>query len=177
MRKINIRRSVAKSVLAVAEGKSEILLLEHLKSIYITRGCGIRLKISGGFGKGAKGVVDYAISIQNGIDYDLKFAMIDTDCDWNPAVEKRAKEHNLHLFCSTPCLERWLLDIPIQQTKNLSTSECKTHFKRQFGGDAHEAGIIAKSFPRDLLEAAGAKSEKLAELIALVSGIHPNMSC
>lgn len=168
MIKKNRPRKLAITILAVGEGKAEGNFLTHLKSIYITRNCGFTLKICEGMGKGAKGVIEHAISRKKDTQYDFVFAMIDTDTDWNAKTQKLAAAHGISVFCSDPCLERWLIDITYPTNKTLNSANSKREFKRRYKAEAHTNGLFPRIFPEQIIISSVDKVAKLKELVQLV---------
>jgi hypothetical protein len=80
-----------RTLLIVGEGYHEEAFLNHVKQLYAPRGCGLSVSIKNARGKGAKHVVDWAIRQAANTAYDSVAAMLDTDQDWSPAVEKQAR--------------------------------------------------------------------------------------
>lgn len=102
------RRHVARTVLLVGEGDSEVVLLRHLKALYVQRGSGVAVTIKNARGKGAAHVVDVAVRQSLNAAFDLKVALLDTDTDWNDktrAIARKAKQR-YRLLRLTPALRR-----------------------------------------------------------------------
>lgn len=98
-----------RTLLIVGEGYHEEAFLNHVKQAYVPRGCGLSVTIKNARGKGAKHVINWTIRQIANADYDNVAAMLDTDQDWNAAVEKQAKAKKIHVLPSEPCLEAVLL--------------------------------------------------------------------
>jgi hypothetical protein len=98
-------RKVARTVLVVGEGDSEVCFLQHLKSLYVHRGSGVVVTIKNARGKGAQHVVDFAIRQSRNAEYDVKVALLDVDTDWNDKTRKLAKSGKVLVLPSVPCLE------------------------------------------------------------------------
>jgi len=105
------RKPVLTTVLLVGEGKTEVVFLSHLKSLYIQRENGIKLTIKNARGKGPEYIVDFAIRQRNNAAYDRVAVLLDTDLVWSDAVKKRARKNRLTLLGSNPCVEGFLLEI------------------------------------------------------------------
>jgi len=159
-----IRRLATLALLAVGEGDAELLLLKHLKQLYLPRGCGTTLKVQGGLGKGGKGVLDYALRASAGFAYDRRIVLLDTDTDWNDEQRRRAKSEEIVVVESDPCLEAWLLTIH-GFASGSQTSNCKQEFSRRFGGPAHDPTIYERHFPKELLDSRRAVVLPLGELL------------
>jgi RloB-like protein len=164
-----VRRKLAViAALAVGEGKAEMLFLSHIKALYLPRGCGTTLKITGGLGKGGKGVLDYAISISANADYDKRIVLLDTDADWDDAQRARTKEYGFDVVESSPCLEAWLLAIHGEQ-RMLNSDECKRVFEKRFAMRAHDERVYETHFPKQLLDEKRAQADTLDHLLRLLS--------
>ena len=119
------------TVLLVCEGKTEKAFLQHLKSLYITRGSGVAVKIISAGGKGPEYIVDYAIKRSHRIASDRIRVLMDTDIPITAAVRSKAAQHNVQLVESSPCLEGLLLKIlnkRVPATSNQCKRSCAHHF-------------------------------------------------
>ncbi len=124
-------RSPRHTVLLVGEGKTEEAFLNHLKSLYIYRGCGVAVKILNAGGKGAKYIVDYALRRSRRFASDRLLVLLDTDVLIGSSVRKTAEQNNIQLVESHPCLEGLLLRILNKQvpaTSNLCKRSCRSYF-------------------------------------------------
>ncbi len=162
-----VRTLAEKSILAVGEGKAEMVLLNHVKQLYLPRGCGTTLKVKCGFGKGGKGVIDYAMSISAGADYTGRIVLLDTDDSWDDDQRDRAFQAGLAVVESTPCLEAWLLAVHGDQRER-SSKDCKREFERRFGMQAHDPKVYASQFGRECLEISRKKVQALQRLLTLL---------
>ena len=160
-------RVVVHTVLAVGEGKAECVLLEHIKALYVGRGAGFTVKVLGGYGKGGKGVLDYAIARSGGADYDVRFALLDTDASWDDTQRARARAQGIRVVESSPCLEAWLLEIHRFAGERDSAGH-KREFERRFGGQAHDRKTTARHFGLNTLNGARARVQPLDQLLALL---------
>lgn len=161
------RRLIVPAVLVVGEGKAELVLLRHVKALYVGRGGGMTVKVLGGYGKGGKGVIDYAVSRSRGADYDKCIALLDTDADWDDVQRARARAEDISVVESAPCLEAWLLEVHhIQGVRNSAAH--KAEFERQFRGPAHDLRVMERNFGRDVLQEARGRVGPLRELLELL---------
>lgn len=156
-----------RAVLAVGEGHAELAWLRHLKALYLPRGCGTTLKIQGGYGKGGKGVIDYAESVSNGADYAARIVILDTDVDWDDTQRRRARTLLFDVIESEPCIEAWLLSSH-GDARPRSSPECKRAFSRRFELPAHDERVYARFFPRETLDAARQRVSQLGRLLDLL---------
>ncbi|RZT93728.1 hypothetical protein [Rivibacter subsaxonicus] len=153
------------AAVAIGEGKGEYEFVCHTKSLYLPRACGTTLKVKQAFGKGGRGVLDYAIQVKKANDFDRCIAVLDTDTDWDDRQRKRARLADILVVESTPCLEAWLLQIHEVGGVRSSTGH-KEEFERRFGAPAHDAGVYGRHFPRAVLDAARHRVGPLRELLA-----------
>lgn len=102
-------RKAKRTILIVGEGRHEEAFLSHLKRLYIGRGCGLSVSIKNARGKGAKHVVDWTVRQIRNVSYDVVAVLLDTDQDWTPAVQTKAKRNKIAVLTSDPCFEALLL--------------------------------------------------------------------
>ena len=121
---VRTRRSVSHTVLLVGEGTTEQAFLKHVKSLYISRGCGVGVTIRNAHGKGPDHVVDYAIRQCRNADYERVLTLLDTDLVISAKAKKQAKRSKIRIVGSTPCIEGLLLKILSEHVPATST-ECK----------------------------------------------------
>lgn len=143
---------IKRSIIAVGEGKAEAVFLEHVKALYLPRGCGVSLKVKTALGKGGKGVLDYAERQCAGLDHDVRIVLLDTDVDWNDGQRRRARQLGFTVVESTPCLEAWLLAIHRDERPRRSAQH-KRQFESRFGQPAHQTEVYVRHFNRPVLEA------------------------
>jgi hypothetical protein len=155
------------AALAVGEGQAELTFLKHIKALYLPRACGTTLTIKGGFGKGGKGVLDYALSISANLEYDKIIVLLDTDTDWNDEQKSRAKKHDLRIVESNPCFEAWLLALHGEQ-RTLNSDQCKREFEKRFAMNAHDERVYLAHFPKSLLDEKRARVAALNSLLRLL---------
>ena len=103
---------------------TEQAFLRHIKSLYISRGCGVGVTIRNAHGKGPDHVVDYAIGQCRNAAYDRVVTLLDTDLLMSAAAHRRARSKKIHIIGSTPCIEGLLLKILDEYVPETST-ECK----------------------------------------------------
>lgn len=160
---MRVLRKAQTTILAVGEGKAELLLLGHLKQAFGARGSGTSITVRGGFGKGGKGVLDYAIRIANGVDYDDVVLLLDCDTDWDDAQRRRARSKRFTVVESKPCLESWLLAIHGDRRPR-NTAEAKAAFERRFKTPAHRM-LFATHFPHAHLQKSRGAVDTLDQLL------------
>lgn len=158
------RRVVRESLLVVCEGAAEVALVRHARDLYCCGGVGRSVKYRNVGGYGAENVVRVAAAVQRRREHDHVAAMFDTDTGWTPGVRKLAERERIILLKSTPCLEAEMLNIYGLPAAGTS-SEHKNRFYREFSGEAHEPGVIATHFTKELLDGARDQVELLECLL------------
>ncbi len=98
-----------RTLLIVGEGAVDEALLLYAKKLYVPRGCGLSVKIKNAGGKGASHVIDWTIRQMTNAAYDEVAVLLDTDVDWTPAVEKRARQKKIRVMKSIPSVDAVLL--------------------------------------------------------------------
>ena len=168
------RRTVLRTVLLVGEGYAEVAFIEHLKALYITRGCGIALTVKNARGKGALHVVEVAVRQSKNAAFDVKAALLDTDTGWNEATRNIARIAKVQVVPCVPCLEAMLLAMHGEVQEAQSTAVYKQAFEKRFGRPANDATLYAKYFSKEILEKARVQSQELEALLVLLT---PAASC
>lgn len=149
----------------VGEGLAEVALATHLRALYTRGNAGAEVTVRNARGKGARHVVDYAIRQRHANDYNEVCALLDADTDWNERTQSLARKGGIRVVLSDPCLECSLLRVVGVQPP-ATTHECKERFLAQFGGPAHQEGLIARSFQREHFDRARDGVEMIAALMA-----------
>ena len=98
-----------RTLLIVGEGRHEEAFLNHLKQLYVPRGCGLSVTIKNARGKGALHVVNWTARQIANADYDVVAVLLDTDVDWNDKTEKLARTKKIQVLKSEPCFEAMML--------------------------------------------------------------------
>lgn len=159
------RRHVARTVLLVGEGDSEVVLLRHLKALYVQRGSGVAVTIKNARGKGAAHVVDVAVRQSLNAAFDLKVALLDTDTDWNDKTGAIARKAKVQVVAADPCLEALLLTAHGYPVQGKTTARLKQEFSDRFGGAAFESKVYEKYFSKEFMEKARIGSLALDQLL------------
>jgi len=162
------RRHVARTVLLVGEGDSEVVFLRHLKAIYVKRGSGVAVTIKNARGKGAAHVVDVAVRQARNAAFDLKAVLLDTDTDWNEKTRATAKRAKVQVVAAEPCLEALLLAICDHAVEGKTTASLKQDFSRHFGASAFDPTVYERHFSPDSIEKARKRLTLLENLIGLL---------
>ena len=99
------------TILLVGEGTADWAFLKYIKSLYISRGCGVSAKVLNAHGKGPDRVVGYAIRQGQNAAYDRIVTLLDIDLEMSAAVRRGAKSKKIQIIGAAPCLEGLLLKI------------------------------------------------------------------
>tara|TARA_B100001105_G_scaffold143007_1_gene114642 strand:- start:2092 stop:2592 length:501 start_codon:yes stop_codon:yes gene_type:complete len=143
---------IKRSIIAIGEGEAEAVFLDHVKALYVPRGCGTSLRIKTALGKGGKGVLDYAERQCAGLAHDVRILLLDTDVDWHDQQRRRARQLGFLVVESTPCLEAWLLAIH-RDERPRSSAQHKRAFEARFHQAAHSPSVYVQHFAKPVLEA------------------------
>jgi hypothetical protein len=144
-------RKAQRTLLIVGEGHDEAAFLVHVKSLFITRGCGLSVTIKNAQGKGAKHVVEYTIGQKKNAAYDHVAALLDTDTDWTDTVRARAENNDIVVLKSEPCLEAVLLRVMGKKDQG-NSNKLKKQLRAALAGDASEKESYATRFTKAVLE-------------------------
>ncbi len=98
-----------RTLLIVGEGRHEEAFLNHLKKLYVPRGCGLSVTVKNARGKGALHVVNWTARQIANADFDVVAVLLDTDVDWNAKTEKLARTKKIQVIKSEPCFEAMML--------------------------------------------------------------------
>jgi hypothetical protein len=124
-------------VLAVGEGEAEGGLLRYSRML-MRENRDTNIIVRQAQGKGALGVIRYAIAQQATADFDLTLALLDTDANWNQNVAALARKHGIQVVPCDPCLEAVLCEVASGTRLQQSTQAHKTAFEKRFGWPAHD---------------------------------------
>jgi hypothetical protein len=155
-----------RTLLMVGEGYHDVAFLQHMKFIFVARGCGLAVQIKNAKGRGARHVIEKAIALSNNADYDDVAALFDTDQDWSKEVAALAERNNITTLTSDSCLEAMLLRALKLDCKG-NSNLLKKRLAKQLKGDAGESESYTRCFTRDVLEKT--KESTLLALIELLS--------
>jgi len=144
-------RPQKQTLLLVGEGYDEVAFLTYLKSELVNRDAGLEVKIKNAKGKGAKHVIEWTIRQAKQADYDKVAALLDTDTDWTPAVQKQAKAKKIIVLTSDPCFEAMLLRL-IGFAPEIDTKKLKKQFELFVNGVSTVPENYAVNFSPDMLK-------------------------
>ena len=162
------RRAALHTVLLVGEGKTECAFLGHIKSLYISRGCGVSAKIRNAHGKGPDHVVDYAIRLRRNAAYNRVTVLLDTHLEMSAAMQKRAKSKKIQIIGSTPCIEGLLLKI-LDKPVPVTCAECKIRVNDTLPTPLTNPDNYEVDFPKGVLEERRHEVPELETLLSCLS--------
>lgn len=160
-------RAQKQTLLLVGEGYDEEAFLKYLKSQLVGREVGLEVKIKNAKGKGAKHVIDWTIRQAKQADYDRVAALLDTDTNWTPAVQKKAKVEKIIVLPSEPCFEAMLLRL-IGVTPEIDTKKLKKQFEPYVNGVSTVPENYAVHFSPDKLKNKRDLEKTIDELLKLL---------
>lgn len=152
----------------IGEGLTEKAFLEHLKTLYIQRGCGVSVKIQAANGGSPESIFDYANSVTSQKAYDRKAVLMDTDREWKSSLIKRANQKKINLIGSTPCIEGLILEI-LDLTIPHESDKCKTECSKQFKGKLTDKNTYQEKLSYELLEKKRSSVELLDNILSYYS--------
>lgn len=167
-----LKRTVQTTVLVVGEGDTEKAFLDYLKSLYVSRGCGVSVTVRNAHGKGPMNVVDTAIRQSRTGEYKVVAVLMDTDLPWTDEVIKLARKHRLCLIGATPCSDGLLLQILGEQVPEQSL-RCKEALHARMKRRPFVKEAYAQDFPKQLLDEKSVAILALKKLLDLMAGLSP----
>jgi CO dehydrogenase/acetyl-CoA synthase epsilon subunit len=155
-----------RTMLIVGEGRDEEAFLNHLKQLYVPRGCGLSVTIKNARGKGALHVIDWTARQIANANYDVVAALLDTDTDWNAKTEKLARAKKIQVLKSEPCFEAMMLRL-IGKSAVGDAHALTKQFALLVNNDATLSGHYVQHFGNDLLQAKKCNERTIEELLKL----------
>ena len=156
-----------RTLLIVGEGRHEEAFLNHLKQLYVPRGCGLAVTIKNAHGKGARHVIQWTARQIANARYDEVAALLDTDVDWNAQTEKLAKSKKIQVLKSEPCFEAMMLRL-VGKPANGAAHEFKKQFAPLVNNDATQRDHYALYFGDANLQAGRGKVPTIDALLKLL---------
>lgn len=155
-----------RTLLIVGEGYHEEAFLSHVKQIYAPRGCGLAVTIKNARGKGAMHVIEWTIKQIANAQFDVVAAMLDTDTDWSPAVEKQARRKKIQILASDPCFDAVMLRL-LGVNAEVEAKALKKKLAPYLGNDPTQRKNYERHFGKECLEAGRAKEPTIDALLKL----------
>lgn len=155
------------TILIVGEGADEEAFLNHIKSIFVPRGCGKSVKVKNAQGKGATHVVEWTIRQMATADYDMVVIMLDTDKDWTHEARLKADGKGIVILPSTPCFEAVMLRV-LGQNPNGNAQVLKKLFAEFVNNKATEAESYQEHFGAEYLLANRLNAPTIDSLLKII---------
>ena len=156
-----------RTLLIVGEGYHEEAFLNHLKRLYVPRGCGLLVTIKNARGKGAQHVIEWTSRQIANTAYDEVAALLDTDTNWTPAVAKRAKSKRVQVLKSEPCFEAMMLRL-LEETPMGDAKALKKQFAPFVNQDATQHNHYATHFDAECMQAGRMREPTINALLKLL---------
>lgn len=156
-----------RTLLIVGEGYDEVAFLNHLKQLYVPRGCGLTVTVKNARGKGALHVVKWTAGQMANAEYDAVAALLDTDADWNLKTEKLARTKKIQVLKSEPCFEAMMLRL-IGKPAIGGAHALKNQFAPYVNNDATLRDHYSANFGHGCLQAGRGKEPTIDELLKLL---------
>jgi hypothetical protein len=156
-----------RTLLIVGEGYDEVAFLNHLKQLYVPRGCGLSVTIKNARGKGALHVVNWTAGQMYNAQYNTVAALLDTDTDWDAKTEKLARTKKIQVLKSEPCFEAMMLRL-IGKTATGDAHALKKQFAPYVNNDATLRDHYAPHFDSDCLQAGRGKELTIDAVLKLL---------
>ncbi len=168
-----VLRKARTTVLIVGEGDTEKAFLDHLKALYVTRGCGVSVAVRNAHGKGPDNVVDVAIRHARGAAYSIVAVLMDEDLPWTPELRKLARSKRICLIGADPCCDGLLLDI-LGVPVPTESAKCKAGLFARLGKNPHTSDAYRREFTKALLDSRRGTVASLDKLLSLMAGVRPD---
>jgi len=156
-----------RTLLIVGEGRHEEAFLNHLKQLYVPRGCGLTVTIKNARGKGALHVIEWTIRQIANADFDTVATLLDTDTDWDAKAKKLATKNKILVLKSEPCFEAMMLRL-IGKSAIGDTRTLKRQFAPLVNNDATQRENYAINFGVECLNAGRGKEHTIDALLRLL---------
>lgn len=162
-------RHQRKTLLVMGEGDCEAAFLQHLRNIYCSNGEGVAVTIRNAQGGGPVSIVTQVIRHIRLASYDKKIALLDTDLTWSDELKKIAKNNDILMIGSNPCLEGLLLNV-LKKPAPLISRECKKTLQSHTKADMTEWRHYDPHFSREIFEDARKILTELDNLLSYFEG-------
>ena len=101
------------------------------------------------------------------VAYDAVAALLDTNTDWSPAVEKLAKKKKIQMLISEPCFEALMLRV-LAANPNGDAQALKKQFAPFVNNDATQSQNYAIHFSSERLQAGRSHELTIDALLKLI---------
>lgn len=159
------KRKTNQTVLIVGEGSIDEAFLKHLKSLYITRHCGVSVRVINAHGGSPESIVDFTIRQKNSASFDRVIVVMDTDVEWPQATINKARKHKIKLIGTNPCIEGLMLAALDKPVPN-SNSDCKNRVQGIIKNDLTDQRSYQEFFTKESIDAKSETVQSLNEIIS-----------
>ena len=165
------RRVVQKTtLLVIGEGADDQAFINHMKGLYCPRGSGRTAKVVAGDGGSQGNIITTAIRTFNGVDYDRRFLVLDSDIPPTAAEAKQAHRAGYQIILWSPqCLEGALLEVLDERVGEHETSQMlKGRLHPRLAGPHTSVAAYGPLFSKPVLDATSNRS--VSEVRAVLQG-------
>jgi len=165
-------RRAKQTILIVGEGDTDVAFINHIKTFYVTRYCGIALTTNNAHGKGPAHIIDHTVRQAKLGDYDLVVSFLDTDVEWTEEHIKTARDNNVHLIGSDPCIDCMLLKILGRRPPHCC-KDCKKVLLPLLRNKPCDKRSHAAVFTKEMIEETKDEIPELKQLLDVFNGSKP----
>jgi hypothetical protein len=162
------------------EGETEAAFLKFLKINY-SKGHNINVQIKNLGGKNPAEMIDKAIRIIKGSNFDKKLILLDSDKEIPNEQIQKAKKYELYIIKAVPCIEGLFFEILgycRDTVKMMESEKCKNDFEKKYLDAKQKLNYrdYNKIFNKDLLDNKKESIEELNILIGYMSNAKNHLS-
>ena len=164
-------RRQKRTIFIYCEGKTDYLFIQYLKIVFSSSSKRIKPKKRNGGGPSS---MIRKIANNSAEEYDEKYIFLDLDQDKNKEqCENDAKQKDITLIWSDPCLEGLFLQILNNNSQMPNSKKYKSYFKNKYnsGQDKYDLVKLKELFPKDKLISKKEKISTLSQLIEIINNI------
>ena len=167
------QRRQRQTVLIYCEGKTEKIFVKYLQTLFASKAkINKRIKIKEGSGGSPLYLINKVKS--EPASYNDKYIILDKDEKNRTEIKKfeeTAKQNDIQLLWSVPCLEGLFLKI-LENNFPLNSAKCKSLFKNKYNnGQKHwDNNLLAKYFPKTKLNVKKKTIPVLKKIIQIMEG-------
>ena len=140
-----------------------------MKELYVTRKCGLAVKVENAKGGGPDSIFATALKLIKAVPRDWNIIVMDADSKWTTKLCEAARKKNITLCGASPCMDGLLLRI-LGQKVPTNSPECKRLFESSYLDSSKKldkrnyAGLITK----DLVDKVRSSIPELDAIITIL---------
>ena len=164
------KRKQKHTILIYCEGKADHLFIQYLKDIFASSKKNIKPKK----GNGGDCFPMIQKTTREPGEYDERYIFLDLDQNKDKKkYEDTAKEKNITLIWSDPCLEGLFLQILNGYPQMSDSQKHKSHFKNEYnsGKGQYDPIMFERLFPKEKLVSKKLEVPTLNQLIQIINNI------